>query len=143
MRFSSISFLIGIAILSFIGIGQTLYHANNTKDIYKETDNITANLRQKLHFNVTDLSNVSIEDRNTIRLTNLIYYSFNFIAGVAIEFVGFGIEYGYTHYWWDALKIGKTIIYLMIALIIIKLIIPLIVIIYLIVLLIRYIKDRK
>jgi len=134
--------LVGLVlILSFIGIGQTLYHSDNTRDIYGDSDNITAQLRSKLHFNITDLSNVSMEDRNMYRINNLFYTSFNFITGVSIEVIGFGLEYGYNNPQWDAFRIVKTIVNLFIIYVILVSIIPLIVVGYFIYLLYKVIRD--
>ena len=135
--------LISIFILSFFGIGQALYKDDNTINIYAKTDQLTESLKNITAFTPINLTNITNQsDRNAYRVVNTVSHLGNFLVGVTTELAGFGIEYGFNHPYWDAMKVIQTIIRLFILYLIIIAIIPIIVICYLIYSCVKYMRNK-
>lgn len=107
-------FLLIICILSAMGVGKIFYHEDNTRDINEVTSKVIWNesIYESKIQNTT--INMTLSQRATIRLTNIIYKGISNIGFIAFEVAKFGIELGYANPDYDYLWFAKWIVYIMI-----------------------------
>jgi len=89
------SLVVIIFIIGIFGVGQALYEADNTQDIYNVTNKIQWNSSLfEVEENYTHNDTVTVFSH---RLKNILYKSIDCFGFVMFEIGKFGIEFGFKH----------------------------------------------
>ena len=135
MRFLTLWLLV-IFVLACFGVGSSLYHADNTINIYNITSRLEWN-ETLFDSSMENFDNITGWNMSTIsmaHLKNVIFKGVDTMGFIAFEFARWGVEVGYENPEYNYVKTLKLIVYLLIFMCILTLfgvLIPILALIYL------------